>query len=486
MLNRPHEHHRERAYEVVIGIEVHVQLSTHSKIFCSCANTPSAPPNSNICQICCGHPGVLPVLNQAVIESAIKVGLATHCAIAPVSILARKHYFYPDLPKGYQISQYDKPICTDGYISITDEQGAEKKIRLIRIHIEEDAGKNSHSSASNESYVDLNRAGAPLLEIVSYPDISSIYQAKAYLKTLHNIVTHLGISTGNMEEGAFRADTNVSIRRKGDSTLGTRTELKNINSFKFIGDAIEFEVARQIDLVESGKKIIQETRLWDTKAKKTVSMRSKEEAADYRYFPDPDLPPIIVTEELINTIQARMPELPAQKHLRYLALGLTPAQAEILINDQELARYFDSAYTLYPSSQLINWVLRDFAALCVEQKKSPFELAMTPPRLAQLVIALDKKIINNTTAQEIFKLVLARNQDPETIIAAEGLQQIDTHEELEKIANQVLTENPTQIAQYKSGQTKLLGFFVGLCMKKTNGKGNPQVFGDILRARLKQ
>lgn len=476
MLNTP--------YEIVIGIEVHVQLSTHSKIFCSCANSPSDPPNSNICQICCGHPGVLPVLNQAVVESALKAGLATNCVIAPLSVLARKHYFYPDLPKGYQISQYDKPICTEGYVTITDEEGIEKKIRLIRIHIEEDAGKNTHSSTSGESYVDLNRAGAPLLEIVSYPDISTIYQAKAYLKTLHSIVTHLDISTGNMEEGAFRADTNVSIRKKGDSALGTRTELKNINSFKFIGDAIEFEVARQIELLESGKKIIQETRLWDTKAKKTVSMRSKEEAADYRYFPDPDLPPIIVTEKLIETIKAHMPELPAQKLSRYLTIGLTRAQAEILINDQELARYFDEAYKMYPSSQLINWVLRDLAALCTEQKKSPHEIPMTPARLAQLVTALDKKTINNATAQEIFKLVLARDQNPETIIAQEGLQQIDTHEELEKIVTQVLAENPAQIAQYKSGQTKLLGFFVGACMKKTGGKGNAQTFNTLLLDRL--
>ena len=299
-------------YEVNIGIEVHVQLNTKTKIFCLCANEVAQQPNTNICQICVGYPGVLPVLNNQVVNFAILAGLGTQSQITPVSIFARKHYFYPDLPKGYQITQHTEPICTEGKINIRLEDGSIKTIRLIRIHIEEDAGKNIHSPFSNESFVDLNRAGTPLLETVSYPDISSSYEAKEYLKNLRSIVQYLGICSGNMEDGAFRADTNISVRKKTAKELGTRCELKNINSFKFIGDAIEYEIERQITILEEGGKIVQQTRLWDEKNRKTIVMRSKEEAADYRYFPDPDLPLIEVTETKIEEMRAQLPEVPEQ------------------------------------------------------------------------------------------------------------------------------------------------------------------------------
>jgi aspartyl-tRNA(Asn)/glutamyl-tRNA(Gln) amidotransferase subunit B len=472
-------------YELTIGIEVHVQLTTKTKIFCGCANGVTEIPNSHICNVCAGHPGVLPVLNKQVVDYAILAGLATNCTIAPRSEFARKHYFYPDLPKGYQITQNEYPICLNGYVPIILEDGSTKKINLIRIHMEEDAGKNIHSSFGNVSFVDLNRAGTPLLEIVSQPDITSTYEAKTYLKTLRAIVQYLGICSGNMEDGAFRADTNISVKRKSDTKLGTRCELKNINSFKFIGDAVEYEIQRQIELLESGHKVTQETRLWDTKNKKTFPMRSKEEAADYRYFPDPDLPLVDIDDEWIVQMKKIMPELPQEKHARLChENSLTPYEAEILIDDIELSHYFEHAYKYNSSKQIINWVLRNVLGYTGEHKISLGDFKVTPKKLAVIIELLEAGTINNRAAQEIFEEVAQTGKNPDVIVKEKGLEQIGSIDELDAIVKNIIDTNPQVVADYKSGKTKLFGFFVGQAMKDTYGKGDPKIIQELLKKYL--
>jgi aspartyl-tRNA(Asn)/glutamyl-tRNA(Gln) amidotransferase subunit B len=472
-------------YEVIIGIEVHVQLTTNSKIFCSCKNTPEAEPNSNICQICSGQPGVLPVLNKEVIACGVRAALATHSTIAPVSYFDRKHYFYPDLPKGYQITQQYVPICEHGYVPIRVENEPVKNIKLRRIHIEEDAGKNTHVKGSGESLVDLNRAGTPLLEVVTEPDIRSADQARAYLKMLRAIVQYLGICTGNMQEGAFRADTNISVRKKGETELGTKCELKNINSFKFIADAIEHEIERQIILLQSNQKVKQETRLWDSKQKITIPMRSKEEAADYRYFRDPDLPGVQIDQEFITAIKATMPELPYAKFDRYVTqLGLLPYEADILIEDTERAHYFETAYTLRPSKNVVNWFLRDVLGYVNEHALSLKDFLITPQKLVHIITLLEENTINNSGARLIFDEIAQTGGDPLTIVQEKGLQQIDSSEELQKIAERVVQANPDIVANYKSGKDKLFSFFVGQMMKETAGKGNPHTIQSILKKLL--
>lgn len=470
-------------YELNIGIEVHVQLKTKTKIFCGCSNQAGQEPNSNICIVCTAQPGSLPVLNKQVIEYAILAGLATQCTIAPESRFARKHYFYPDLPKGYQTTQSDEPICIDGSVAIRLEDGTIKNIRLIRIHMEEDAGKNIHAS-DTESFVDLNRAGTPLLEIVSHPDITSTQEAKAYLKTLRSIVQYLGICSGNMEEGAFRADTNVSVRKKGAEKLGTRCELKNINSFKFIGDAIEYEIQRQIELLESGKSVRQETRLWDTKNKKSIAMRGKEEAADYRYFPDPDLPLIQISQSQIAEVKKTMPELPSEKFDRLLKSGLSPYEAEIFIDDLELASYYEKAAAINPSKQIVNWILRDVMGYIKEHKIAFDQFKVTSEKLAHLVSLVEKGIINNRAAQEVFLIIAQTGQDPEAVVKEKGLEQVGSSAELESIIQEIVTANPTQVAEYKGGKEKMFGFFVGQAMQKTKGKGDPKVIQELLKKHL--
>lgn len=471
-------------YEVNIGIEVHVQLTTQSKIFCTCSNGFSDKPNTHICQICTGQPGSLPVLNREVITAAIKAGLATNCTIAPQSEFARKHYFYPDLPKGYQTTQADRPICEEGYVAIRLEDGTIKKIRLIRIHMEEDAGKNIHAATSNESFVDLNRAGTPLLEMVSYPDISSAYEAREYLKSLRLTVQYLGICTGNMEEGAFRADTNISVRKKGAKELGTKCELKNINSFKFIADAIEYEIERQIELVESGGKVRQETRLWDTHEHVSKSMRSKEEAADYRYFADPDLPLIVITPEQIAAVKAALPELPHDRLERYQKEGLSAYEADILIQELDIASFYEEAARHTSSKQLINFIMRDFMGLLKAQKQSVAQSRITPTLLASLVNLLDKGAINNRAAQEIFHAMAETGADPEAIMKEKGLQQLENVAELEEIIKALVEAHPDVVAECKSGKDRLWGFFVGQAMQKTKGRGNPQLINDLLKKYL--
>ncbi len=471
-------------YELTIGIEVHVQLMTATKIFCTCANEITKEPNKNICEICTGQPGVLPVLNKKVLDFAILAGLATNCSITRVNEFDRKHYFYPDLPKGYQITQAYKPICTKGHVPIRLEDGSIKKIRINRIHMEEDAGKNIHA-ASGESFVDLNRAGTPLLEIVTEPDMTSTYEAKAYLKALHSIVTYLNISSGNMEEGAFRADTNISVRKKGQKEYGTKCELKNINSFKFIGDAVEYEIERQIELLEQGGKIRQETRLWDTKDKKTFVMRTKEEAADYRYFNDPDLPVIHLDEPWIERMRVSMPELPEKKFERLMNQhNLSAYEAEILVNDRELADYYDTARKLSESKQIINWILRDLISYLNEHKITASQCSLTPQKLVELIQLLESGKINNHAAKEVFLIVAQTGAAPAQVVKEKGLEQIGSSDELEKIIKELVQKHPDEVAQYKAGKDKVFGFFVGLAMKQTQGKGNPKMIQELLKKHL--
>jgi len=471
-------------YEATIGIEVHVQLSTKSKIFCSCPNQVAQEPNKNICPICAGYPGVLPVLNKQVVEFAIRAGLSTNSTIAHVSEFARKHYFYPDLPKNFQTTQNDRPICQEGYVTIHTLEGTEKKIRLIRIHMEEDAGKNIHG-LSGESFVDLNRTGTRVLEIVSHPDISNAHEAKEYLKALRLIVQYVDICSGNMEEGAFRADTNVSVRKKGAARLGTRCELKNINSFKFIGDAIEYELERQINLLEDGKSVRQETRLWDTKEKKTILMRSKEEAADYRYFPEPDLPFIEIDQDWIERVRTGMPELPYHKMNRLMKeKGLSAYEADIIVSDLKLADYYEQAAQHTSNKILVNWILRDLMGLLNDQKITLAECRIKPEQLAQLVLLIEKGTINNNSAKEIFEHMAATGKDPHILVKELGLEQIGSSQELEALVRKIVDAHPSQTADYKAGQQKLFGFFVGLVMKESKGKGNPQIIQELLKKYL--
>jgi len=437
-------------YRMDIGIEVHVQLNTQSKIFCSCSNALTEQQNKHICQICAGYPGVLPVLNHQVVQFAVMAGLGTHCDISSVSQFDRKHYFYPDLPKNYQITQNNLPICKNGYVMIRLEDGTEKKIRINRIHIEEDAGKNSHSDLTGESYVDLNRTGTPLIEIVSEPDIENAQEAKAYLKALRLIMQYLGVSTCNMEEGSFRADTNLSVRKKTSPTLGTRCELKNINSFKFISDAIEYETERQIESLESGGKIRQETRLWDSKNRKSMPMRSKEESADYRFCPDPDLSLVEVSADALAAIQKDFPELPYAKYHRYMKeWSLSAYEADVITSDVEFTKYFEAVMKIYPKKTAVHWFLRDVIGLVNEQKIELSACPVTPAKLAKIVEMLDGSVINNTAAKEVFELIAVQGGEPEVIVEQKGLKQIGSQDELEKIVVTILQENPALIEQYK-------------------------------------
>lgn len=472
-------------YRMDIGIEVHVQLNTKSKIFCSCSNSLTDKPNDHICPVCSGYPGVLPVLNKEVVTRAIMAGLGTNCKIASISEFDRKHYFYPDLPKNYQITQNDRPICEGGYVMIRLEDGSEKKIRITRIHIEEDAGKNIHSDITNESYVDLNRTGTPLLEIVTEPDIANAEEAKAYLKTLRSIMQYLKVSECNMEEGSFRADTNISVRKKTAEKLGTRCELKNINSFKFIGDAIEYEVERQIKMVEAGEKVVQETRLWDSKNRKSLSMRSKENLADYRYCTDPDLSLVEVSETMIDRVKEVMPELPYDKFHRYIKeFGLSAYEAGIIVADFDLAAYFDELMGFTKSKTAVNLLLRDVLGWVKEAKISILDCLITPAILAQIVGLLEDGTVNNKGAKIVFEEVAEKGGSPMAVVEAKGLKQIGSADELEAVAKKVLDDNPALVEKYKAGKGNMFGFFVGACMKATQGKGNPKMFQEILKRLL--
>ena len=476
-------------YETVIGLEVHVQLTTNTKIFCSCSTEFGQTPNSQTCPVCLGLPGALPVLNRKAVEFAIKTGLATNCRIAPRSIFARKNYFYPDLPKGYQISQFELPVCEHGWLDIELEGGNSKRIGITRAHMEEDAGKLIHGDkpeAAGSSLVDLNRACTPLLEIVSEPDMRSSEEAIAYLKKLHQIVVYLGVCDGNLEEGSFRCDANVSVRPYGQEAFGTRAELKNINSFRFIKQAIEYEVERQIDLIEGGGKVIQETRLFDSNTGMTQSMRGKEEAHDYRYFPDPDLVPLVISQEWIEQLRATLPELPDAKRARFVEeLGLSTYDAEVLAADRALADYFDACVMLAKDAKTCaNWIMGDVLRKLKETGESIADVPVSPQLLNGLVARIADNTISGKIAKTVFEKMWQSGQTADQIIKAEGLKQVTDTSAIEGLVDEVIAANPDQVAEYLGGKDKLIGFFVGKVMQASQGKANPGMVNQLLKKKL--
>ncbi len=476
-------------YEVVIGLEVHVQLTTASKIFCGCSTRFGAPPNSQTCPVCLGLPGALPVLNRQVVENAIMTGLATGCSIAPRSVFARKNYFYPDLPKGYQISQFELPICLGGQLEIDTGGGDKKTIGITRIHMEEDAGKLLHGDSpetAGASLVDLNRAGTPLLEIVSEPDLRSAEDAIAYLKKLHQIVVYLGVCDGNLEEGSFRCDANVSVRPWGQRELGTRAELKNINSFRFIKQAIDYEVERQVELVEEGGKVVQETRLFDANNGVTRSMRSKEEAHDYRYFPDPDLVPLVIGEEWIAAVRARLPELPEVKLERFQRdYGIPRYDAEVLTAERPLADYYDACVKLHGNAKACsNWVMGEVTRALNADAIGIAAAPVTPERLAGLLQRIDDGTISGKMAKTVFDAMWKSGENADAIIEGQGLRQVTDSGEIENLIAAIIAANPAQVEEYRSGKEKVFGFFVGQVMKASKGKANPATVNELLKKLL--
>jgi aspartyl-tRNA(Asn)/glutamyl-tRNA(Gln) amidotransferase subunit B len=475
---------------VVLGLEVHAQLLTRTKIFCGCSTEFGGEPNTHTCPICLGLPGVLPALNREVVEMAVRAGLALGCAIQPRSVFARKNYFYPDLPKGYQISQYELPICVGGSVDITVD-GAEKRIRLVRIHMEEDAGKNVHEvSLDGASGVDLNRAGVPLLEIVSEPDLRSVDEAIEYLKTLRAIVMTLGVNDGNLQEGSFRCDANVSIMPKGATKLGTRCEIKNMNSFRFLRQAVDYEVRRQVELVEGGGQVEQETRLFDPERGETRSMRSKEEAHDYRYFPEPDLPPVLVDDALVERVRRALPELPRARAARYReALGLSPYDAGLLVADKHVADFFDATLAEYGAShdaakRVANLLNGDVARLANETGLEPASWKLTPTALAAVLRLQDAGTIGGPGAKQVVDEVFRTGAAPDAVVRAKGLAQVSDEGAIEAAVDKVLAASAGEVERYRGGNKKLLGFFVGQIMKEMKGKGNPGVVNALLKKKL--
>lgn len=474
-------------FEPVIGLEVHAQLKTKTKIFCGCSTEFGAPPNSNTCPVCLGMPGVLPVLNKTAAEYAVRMALATGCTINNKSRFARKNYFYPDLPKGYQISQYELPVAEHGHADIVLEDGTKKRIGITRIHMEEDAGKSSHDAIQPISRVDLNRAGTPLIEIVSEPDIRTPEEAGAYLKTIRAILRYLDICDGNMEEGSFRCDANVSVRPKGQKEFGTRTELKNINSFKFVEKAIQYEINRQQAVILDGGKIVQETRLWDSAKNKTFSMRGKEDAHDYRYFPDPDLPPLVFSDAFINGIKADLPELPDQKKARFIEeFGLPLYDADVLTSARETAEYFEICAKISGNAKLAsNWIMGTLMRVLNDKNIEITESPVSAENLAKIIKLLDSGTINAKIAKTVFDEICENGGDPEAIIKDKGLVQVSDTGAIEEAVDTVLKENPAEVEAYKAGKTKLISFFVGKIMKLMKGKANPAVVNQILEEKLK-
>ncbi len=476
------------AWEVVIGLEIHTQLATQSKIFSAASTAYGAEPNTQACLVDLGYPGVLPVLNEDVVRMACKFGLAVNATVAPRSVFARKNYFYPDLPKGYQISQYELPIVEHGELFITDDEGNEKRIGITRAHLEEDAGKSIHEGLDRYSGIDLNRAGTPLLEIVSEPDLRSAKEAVAYMRKIHTIVRYLGISDGNMQEGSFRCDANVSVRPRGDDAFGTRTEIKNLNSFRFVERAINFEVERQIDVLEDGGEVVQETRLYDSGRDETRSMRSKEEANDYRYFPDPDLLPVEISGEFVESVRETLPELPDDKRHRFIDdYGIKPDDAAILTVNQATADYFEqaSASADAPAQVVANWVIGDLSG-ALNKEGLEIEACRIPAAdLAGLINRIHDNTISGKIAKEVFEAMWAGEGSADAVIEARGLKQITDTSAIEAIVDKVVAANPGQAEEYRAGKEKLIGFFVGQVMKETGGKANPGQVNEILRTRLK-
>ncbi len=476
-------------YEAVIGLEVHAELLTQSKIFCGCSASFGAPPNQNTCPVCLGMPGALPVLNRRAIEFAIRAGLAAGCRIAAESRWARKNYFYPDLPKGYQISQYELPLCIGGAIDIETDGGV-KALRLTRIHMEEDTGKNLHDAHGDASLVDFNRCGVPLLEIVSEPDMRSPQEAGAYLRKLRAILQYLEVCDGNMEEGSFRCDANVSVRPRGATAFGTKVEIKNMNSFRNVERAIEYEIKRQIEVLREGGALVQETRLWDPEREVTRSMRSKEYAHDYRYFPEPDLLPLIVDPRWVDEIRRTLPELPDARRQRFVREhGLPAYDAEVLTMRKDLADYFEAAVRQHPNPKAVsNWVMGDVLRIVREQKLDD-ALVITrwpvaPEQLGAMLALVDEGVISGKIAKEVFEAMVASGKPPQQIVEERGLLQISDDGAILAAIEQVLAANADKVAEYRGGKDKLFGFFVGQIMKATQGKANPQKLNALLRERL--
>ena len=475
-------------YEPVIGLEVHAQLLTRSKIFCGCSTAFGEEPNTLICPVCTGQPGSLPVLNRRAVEYAIRLGLATACRIAPYSLFARKNYFYPDLPKGYQISMYEHPLAVDGFIEI-NVQGETKKIKLIRIHMEEDAGKLKHGETpetASSSYVDFNRTGVPLVEIVSGPDIRSPQEAGDYLRKLRALLQYLEICTGNMEEGSFRCDANVSVRPKGQKELGTRTEVKNMNSFRHVEKALEYEIKRQIGVLEGGDEVVQETRLWDPNQGVTVSMRGKEEAHDYRYFPDPDLVPIKIEEAWIEQIRGSLPELPDQKRERFVKEYQIPEyDAEILTSTKAMANYYEECIRLFPETKTVsNWMMGDLLKELKRDEREIEQCPVTPEHLAEMLLLIKRGTISGKMAKDVFEEMYRTGDRPEKIVKDRGWVQILDEGEIEGVIRRVMEANPKLVEDYRKGKDKLFGFFVGEVMKATKGKANPKLLNELLKQKL--
>ena len=475
------------AWEVVIGLEVHAQLATDSKIFSGAPTTYGAEPNTQACLVDLGYPGVLPVLNEEVVRMACKFGLAVNATVAPRSIFARKNYFYPDLPKGYQISQFELPIVEHGELFIADDDGNDKRIGITRAHLEEDAGKSIHEGLDRYSGIDLNRAGTPLLEIVSEPDLRSAKEAIAYMRKIHAIVRYLGISDGNMQEGSFRCDANVSVRPRGQEELGTRSELKNLNSFRFVEKAINFEIERQIEVLEDGGAVVQETRLYDSARDETRPMRSKEEANDYRYFPDPDLLPVEIGEDYIEQVRQTLPELPDAKRQRFVSdYDIREEDAGILTMSRALADYFEAVAAAVETKPQVaaNWVIGDLSGALNKEGIEIEESRVSTQHLAGLINRIHDNTISGKIAKEVFEAMWGGEGSADEVIEARGLKQITDTSAIEAIVDKVIEANPGQVAEYKAGKDKLIGFFVGQVMKETGGKANPGQVNEILKTKL--
>jgi len=474
-------------YEAVIGLEVHAQLKTKSKLFCSCSTEFGQEPNANVCPVCSGMPGALPVVNERAVEYATRMALATGCTVNLTNVFARKNYFYPDLPMGYQISQFELPIAEHGHVDISTEAGGKKRVGITRIHMEADAGKSIHSQAENASFVDLNRASTPLIEIVSEPDMRSPEEAEAYLRKLHAILLYLDICDGNMEEGSFRCDANISIRPFGQEAFGTRTELKNMNSFRNVRRAIAYEIERQEDLVDDGDKVIQQTRLFDANTGQTHAMRGKEEAHDYRYFPDPDLVPLVLEQSWVDGIAATLPELPEAKRARFMdQYGLPEYDADVLTADRAMAEYYEDAVKAFDNPKKVsNWMMTDMMRQLNDTNATVADCGLTPAQFGALVRIVDEGVINQKVGQKIFKELFDQGGDPEAYVKDKGLVQISDTGALEAAVDEAIAENPAEAEAFRGGKTKLMGFFVGQIMRKTKGQANPSLVNQLLNEKLK-